>query len=185
MYSWNSPMVLVPLVISFALIGVLALYDCKWAWDPILPPHLSMNRSILAVLCVNWRSGITFFVMVYYLPLYFQVVFGDSAMWSGADPGDEDDFKWDSDDDDTSDRLTINTSEAEGSENPRPLDTVGNSKVRNNSETNDNNSSRQPATTLPSSSNTHTEGAPTVEPTKHVSGYNIGDGDDDSDSDWE
>ncbi|SAM04178.1 hypothetical protein [Absidia glauca] len=103
----------------------------------------------------------------------------------GVDPGDEDDFKWDSDDDDTSDRLTTNTSEAVENENPRPLDTVGDSRVRNNSETNDNNSSRQPATTLPSSSNTHTEGAPTVQPTKHVSGYNIGDGDDDSDSDWE
>jgi hypothetical protein len=104
---------------------------------------------------------------------------------TGVDPGDEDDFKWDSDDDDTPDRLTANTSEAVENENPRRLDAVGDSKVRNNPETTDNNSSRQPATTLPSSSSTHTEGAPTAEPTKHVSGYNIGDGDDDSDSDWE
>lgn len=48
-----------------------------------MPPRLFRNRSVVSVLLVNWFFGMTFFSAVYYLPVYFQVVRNDSAMWSG------------------------------------------------------------------------------------------------------
>ena len=57
--------------------------EMKFATEPLLPPRLFKNRSVVAILCANLFFGIAFFAIVYYLPIYFQVVRGDSATWSG------------------------------------------------------------------------------------------------------
>jgi hypothetical protein len=81
-FPWKSAAVIVPLVMSFVLVGCLVFIEMK-VKEPLMPPRLFKNRSIVAVLAANWFFGITFFSLVYYLPIYFQVVRGDSAMWSG------------------------------------------------------------------------------------------------------
>lgn len=65
------------------LVALLTVVEIKFAKEPLLPPRLFTNRSVVSVLLVNIFFGLTFFATLYYLPIYFQVVRGDSAMWSG------------------------------------------------------------------------------------------------------
>ncbi|CAO3651421.1 unnamed protein product [Cunninghamella echinulata] len=83
LFPWGSAAVIVPLVFSFVFAGLLAFVESKFAKEPILPPRLFKNRSILAIIITNWWFGLTFFSLMYYLPIYFQIVKGDTAMWSG------------------------------------------------------------------------------------------------------
>ncbi|KAI8391665.1 major facilitator superfamily domain-containing protein [Radiomyces spectabilis] len=82
-YPWKSTAVLLPLVLSVLIIGALVYVECKIAKEPLLPPPLFKNRSINCILISNWFFGSILFTTLYYLPIYFQVVKGDSAMWSG------------------------------------------------------------------------------------------------------
>ncbi|KAI8876845.1 MFS general substrate transporter [Backusella circina FSU 941] len=82
-YPWKSAAVIVPLVIAVLMVGLLVLVESKFAKEPLMPMRLFRNRSVAAVLITNWFMGITFFSIIYYLPMYFQIVRGDSAMWSG------------------------------------------------------------------------------------------------------
>ncbi|KAK4518956.1 uncharacterized protein ATC70_009183 [Mucor velutinosus] len=81
-FPWKSAAVIVPLVLTGLLVALLIFIEGKVA-EPLLPPRLFKSRTISAVLATNWFFGMTFFSMVYYLPIYFQVVREDSAMWSG------------------------------------------------------------------------------------------------------
>ncbi|CEI89578.1 hypothetical protein RMCBS344292_03930 [Rhizopus microsporus] len=81
-FPWKSAAVIVPLVLTVILVAILYYVETKVA-EPLMPPHLFKNRSVVAVLLTNWFLGMTFFSMLYYLPVYFQVVRGDSATWSG------------------------------------------------------------------------------------------------------
>lgn len=82
LYPWKSAAVIVPLVLTVLLICLLVYVETK-VEEPLMPPRLFKNVSVASVLATNWFFGMTFFVMIYYLPIYFQVVRGDSAMWSG------------------------------------------------------------------------------------------------------
>ncbi|OBZ85304.1 putative MFS-type transporter C16A3.17c [Choanephora cucurbitarum] len=81
-FPWKSAAVIVPLVLTGLLVGLLIFVETKVA-EPLMPPRLFRNQSVVSVLSTNWFFGMTFFSMVYYLPIYFQVVKEDSAMWSG------------------------------------------------------------------------------------------------------
>ncbi|KAL0084765.1 major facilitator superfamily domain-containing protein [Phycomyces blakesleeanus] len=82
-FPWKSAAVIVPLVLTAILVGLLAVVESKFSKEPLMPPRLFKNRTVLSILITNWFFGITFYSMVYYLPIYFQVVRADSAMWSG------------------------------------------------------------------------------------------------------
>ncbi|ORX55145.1 MFS general substrate transporter [Hesseltinella vesiculosa] len=83
LYPWRSAAVITPLVLAFVIVFAFAYVEVNIAKDPIMPPHLFRNRSVLAILITNFWFGVSFFAVVYYLPVYFQVVRNDSAMWSG------------------------------------------------------------------------------------------------------
>lgn len=82
-FPWNSAAVIVPLVLTVVLIIGLCVVESRFAKEPIMPPRLFKSRSVVAIMCTNFFFGATFFAMVYYLPVYMQVVRGDSATESG------------------------------------------------------------------------------------------------------
>ncbi|KAI9247682.1 major facilitator superfamily domain-containing protein [Phascolomyces articulosus] len=82
-FPWKSAAVIVPFVLAGVLVAVLVVVEKKYATEPLMPPRLFKNRSVVAILLVNLFFGLAFFATVYYLPIYFQVVRGDSATWSG------------------------------------------------------------------------------------------------------
>jgi hypothetical protein len=82
-YTWVSVAVLVPLVMSFVLLVVFAVVECRYAQEPILDPRFFRNRSVVGTVLVNLFLGINTFAVFYYVPVYLQVVKGDSALLSG------------------------------------------------------------------------------------------------------
>lgn len=82
-FPWKSAAVIVPLVLSALLIVLLVIVESRYIKEPLMPPHLFKNRSVVSILITNWFFGMAFYSVLYYLPVYFQVVRGDSAMWSG------------------------------------------------------------------------------------------------------
>ncbi|KAG2221339.1 hypothetical protein INT45_014023 [Circinella minor] len=82
-FPWKSAAVITPFVLTGLLVGLLVVVEVKFASEPLMPPRLFKNRSVVALLSVNLFFGLTFFAALYYLPIYFQVVRGDTATWSG------------------------------------------------------------------------------------------------------
>lgn len=82
-FPWGSAAVIAPLVLTGVLFGVLVFVEIKVAKEPLFPPRLFLLRSVVALSLLNLFSGIVFFGVVYYLPIYFQIVRGNSATWSG------------------------------------------------------------------------------------------------------
>ncbi|CAO3678886.1 unnamed protein product [Umbelopsis ramanniana] len=82
-FPWSSPAVIVPLVLSLISVVALCWVESYYAIEPLMPPRLFKNRSVLAILITNFFFGCAFFAMGYYLPVYFQAVRGDSATQSG------------------------------------------------------------------------------------------------------
>lgn len=83
LFPWKSAAVIVPFILAGLLLVLLVVVENKFAKEPIMPPRLFKNRSVVGILLTNWFMGMTFFSAIYYLPIYFQVVRNDSAMWSG------------------------------------------------------------------------------------------------------
>ncbi|KAI8147048.1 major facilitator superfamily domain-containing protein [Fennellomyces sp. T-0311] len=82
-YPWKSAAVIVSLVLSGVLVVLLAVVEVKYAKEPLMPPRLFKNRTVVALMSVNVLFGMTFYPMIFYMPTYFQAVRGDSATWSG------------------------------------------------------------------------------------------------------
>ncbi|KAI8147844.1 major facilitator superfamily domain-containing protein [Fennellomyces sp. T-0311] len=83
MYPWQSAAVITSFILSGILVVLLAIVEVKFAKEPLIPPRLLKNLSVVSVLLANSFFGISFYAIVFYLPIYFQTVRGDSAMWSG------------------------------------------------------------------------------------------------------
>ncbi|KAG9294619.1 hypothetical protein G9A89_008098 [Geosiphon pyriformis] len=82
-YPWNHPIIISLLcsgTILFILFGVI---EAHYPIEPISPIHLILNPAVLACYGVSMCHGMIFFSMIYYIPLYFQVVKGETATVSG------------------------------------------------------------------------------------------------------
>jgi EmrB/QacA subfamily drug resistance transporter len=77
--AWSSPTVLSLAVAAVGLAG-LAVVQERRATDPILAPHLFTNRGFATC---NAVSAFAFVGFTAYLPIYFQLVHGVSALNSG------------------------------------------------------------------------------------------------------
>ncbi|RUS19133.1 major facilitator superfamily domain-containing protein [Endogone sp. FLAS-F59071] len=84
-YAWNSAVVISLFVVSVVIIGVFSYVELYQAREPIIPGRLFKLRTPMAVFVMNFFFGIAFFSVIYYSPLYFQVVRGDSATISGLE----------------------------------------------------------------------------------------------------
>jgi len=83
-YSWGSgPVVGLLLVFGFLMLA-FCYVQCKQKDNATVPLRIISNRSIWAGCCYGFCVGATFFLMVYYVPLWFQAVQGTSAVGSGV-----------------------------------------------------------------------------------------------------
>ncbi|CAG8575960.1 10981_t:CDS:2 [Ambispora leptoticha] len=84
-YAWNSPIIIVLLIVG-GLLFILFGYIEGWvAIEPVAPSRLFKNRAVAACFGVNFFQGMSFFAMIYYVPIYFQVVKNESATSSGLE----------------------------------------------------------------------------------------------------
>jgi EmrB/QacA subfamily drug resistance transporter len=81
-YAWGAP-----LMIAFAVGGVALLVAFvvveRRAAEPVLPLHLFSNRGFSSTSVVGFIVGLALFGAVTYLPLFFQIVHGESPTASG------------------------------------------------------------------------------------------------------
>ncbi|CAG8575988.1 10983_t:CDS:2, partial [Ambispora leptoticha] len=84
-YAWSSPVIIVLLIVGTLLFVLFGYVEGWLAIEPVAPGRLFKDRALLACFSVNFFQGMAFFSLVYYIPLYFQVVKGESATISGLE----------------------------------------------------------------------------------------------------
>ncbi|KAI8803199.1 major facilitator superfamily domain-containing protein [Cladochytrium replicatum] len=82
-WNWADPQTIALLVVSVVLFGVTFYVEGWVAKDPIIPGSVFVNSTVYAGLLFSFFMGIGFVASIYYVPIYFQVVQGESATNSG------------------------------------------------------------------------------------------------------
>ncbi|KAL4952726.1 major facilitator superfamily domain-containing protein [Aspergillus filifer] len=82
-YPWSNSRI-IGLFVGFGLLAILTIIS-QWKLGDraTLPPRIMAQRSVIASTTYALLFGGSFFVLVYYLPIFFQSVRGSSAMTSG------------------------------------------------------------------------------------------------------
>ncbi|KAJ6473219.1 major facilitator superfamily domain-containing protein [Mycena sanguinolenta] len=84
-YAWNDGRIIALFVLFAVLISVFIGIQV-WKQDmATVPPRILKNRSIAAGMSYALCVGSSFFILVYFLPIWFQAIKGVSAMQSGID----------------------------------------------------------------------------------------------------
>ncbi|KAJ3191597.1 hypothetical protein HK101_007577 [Irineochytrium annulatum] len=92
-WEWGATSTVSMLAASLILVILFVLSQLRSrfrSWDgseapeiAIIPPSMFMNRSVPAFLVIALCLGAAFFSSLYYISLFFQVVYGDSATAAG------------------------------------------------------------------------------------------------------
>ncbi|KAK3816428.1 MAG: major facilitator superfamily domain-containing protein [Benniella sp.] len=84
-YEWDSGIVIGLLVAGFVVSGIFAVVEWKLPKEPIVPLHLFKVRNIWSTYGSLFFSGMAFFGILFYLPIYYQVVKEQSATIGGLE----------------------------------------------------------------------------------------------------
>lgn len=82
-FPWKSGQVIGTLVGGVVLLIAFGIFE-HFVTDPIFPPVFFRNRSIMAIFVAEFFYGASLLGMMYYVPQFFQLVFGDSATIAGV-----------------------------------------------------------------------------------------------------
>ncbi|HZL54234.1 MAG TPA: MDR family MFS transporter [Solirubrobacteraceae bacterium] len=81
-YPWGAPGMIALVVAGVVLLGIFIVVERRAA-EPVLPLHLFSNRGFSTTSVVGFIVGLALFGAVTYLPLFFQIVHGESPTASG------------------------------------------------------------------------------------------------------
>ncbi|KAJ3345936.1 hypothetical protein HDU83_003573 [Entophlyctis luteolus] len=82
-YAWNSPTVISLFVFGFVLLACFIYVEGWVAANPVLTFELFKNRLAVAVFVTTFFVGCGFFVIIFYTPLWFEIVKGQTATQAG------------------------------------------------------------------------------------------------------
>ncbi|HTZ08501.1 MAG TPA: MDR family MFS transporter [Acidimicrobiales bacterium] len=82
-YAWGSPTIVALLVVAAVSTAALVVRERR-AREPIFPPHVFGQPVVRAALLTTFFVTAAMFAVIIYLPLYLQLVDGDSATRSGV-----------------------------------------------------------------------------------------------------
>lgn len=82
--SWGSVMVICLLVFGFIILGLFAVYEARFATNPLIPGRILSSQTNVASIIVLCLHSFVFISYDYFLPLYFQMVLGFKAIISGV-----------------------------------------------------------------------------------------------------
>ncbi|KAH9925946.1 MFS general substrate transporter [Epithele typhae] len=83
-FPWSSPVVIAPLVAGFFVIALFCLWEWRGARLPIVPMYIFKQITVIGVYLTMFSNGVIFYSSLYYLPQFFQVALGYSAVRSGV-----------------------------------------------------------------------------------------------------
>ncbi|KAL0580750.1 MFS sugar transporter [Marasmius crinis-equi] len=84
-YPWRNGRIIALFVVFGVLIIIFIGIQIWKQDDATVPPRILKQRSIMASAWFAFSLGASFFIMVYYIPIWFQAVKGTSAVKSGID----------------------------------------------------------------------------------------------------
>ncbi|KAG0368164.1 hypothetical protein BGX24_002919 [Mortierella sp. AD032] len=84
-YTWSSGIIIGLLCAGAAIILIFCLIEWKQAAEPIIPFRLFKTRTNIAVFASSFFLGAGFFIVMFYMPLYFQIVRQRSATAAGLE----------------------------------------------------------------------------------------------------
>ncbi|KAF9410472.1 hypothetical protein BGZ94_001634 [Podila epigama] len=84
-YEWNDPVIIALLCAGFAVLLIFCYIELKQAVEPIIPFRLFRSRTNSAVFATSLFMGMGFFGIMFFMPLYFQIVRQESATAAGLE----------------------------------------------------------------------------------------------------
>ncbi|KAI9597194.1 major facilitator superfamily domain-containing protein [Syncephalis fuscata] len=82
-YAWSSPIIISLLVVSAVLSILFVVVEFYLASQPIMPRQLFHHRNVFIPFILYFFLGMAFMVGLFYVPLWYQAVRGESATISG------------------------------------------------------------------------------------------------------
>ncbi|PWY90526.1 MFS general substrate transporter [Aspergillus sclerotioniger CBS 115572] len=82
-YAWDNGRIIALLVLFGVLIGIFIVLQGLEKEKATVPPRLIKNRNVWGAALFSFCVGGSFFVFIYYLPIWFQAIKGVSATKSG------------------------------------------------------------------------------------------------------
>lgn len=83
-YSWTSPRVLVTLILGAVLYITFAFVEARFAALPLVPMRLFQVSTVCSVLVQTVASGGIFYLLLFFVPQFAQVVKGYSGIKAGV-----------------------------------------------------------------------------------------------------
>ncbi|RGP65848.1 hypothetical protein FSPOR_7109 [Fusarium sporotrichioides] len=83
-YAWNSTQVISTLAVGAAVSIVFMLWQWKGPKYPLIPLHIFKSKIVNGACLTMAINGWNFVVQVYYIPSFYQLVYGYSATKAGA-----------------------------------------------------------------------------------------------------
>lgn len=83
-YAWNSAHVISNLVLGICIMVVFMLWQWKGTSVPLIPVEIFKSKVVHGATLTMFVNGWNFLVQVYYIPTFYQLVYGYSAVKSGA-----------------------------------------------------------------------------------------------------
>ncbi|EMR62672.1 hypothetical protein MGN70_008960 [Eutypa lata] len=83
-YPWSSPHVIATLVVGFAVSLGFVLWEWKGPKYPLVALHVFKSRIVNGACLTMAINGWNFLVQIYYIPTFYQVAYGYSAVRAGA-----------------------------------------------------------------------------------------------------
>ncbi|KAF9127494.1 hypothetical protein BGW39_005828 [Mortierella sp. 14UC] len=83
LYAWNSPLIITLYGLAVPSILAFLWIEAKHAEHPIVPPYLWKNHNVVTLLSINIFMGMTFWSLMFYLPIYFQIIEHETATNAG------------------------------------------------------------------------------------------------------
>lgn len=79
---WSHPLVYVSLPLAFVALVSFWYIEDKVAVEPMIPVRLLLDRTVGAACLTNWFATMATYTLIYYAPIYFQVL-GASSFQAG------------------------------------------------------------------------------------------------------
>ncbi|ORZ01016.1 major facilitator superfamily domain-containing protein [Syncephalastrum racemosum] len=84
-YAWGSATIIGLYVGFVAFVLALLLVSWRISREPIMPLDVIGNRANLCMFGMAFSATMAMFINVYYLPIYFQVAYGDTPTMAGIE----------------------------------------------------------------------------------------------------
>ena len=82
--SWRSPLTIGSLCATIPLSAAFLVVEKRFAVEPFTPGHVIFDKALFACYAHNFFMYAAFTALVFYLPLFFQVVLGMTPTQAGA-----------------------------------------------------------------------------------------------------